>query len=117
RDRPDPAGMTARPPVMSEFTYDLIAVGSGGGGLVAAIAAREAGLDALVIEKRDLLGGSTAMSGGVVWLPNNPLMRTEGVGDSDTDALDYFEAVVGDVGPASSEARRRAYLSGGRDMI
>ena len=60
-------------------TVDVVIVGSGGGGMVAALTAAEAGASALVLEKQDRLGGSTAMSGGIVWVPNNPVMRAEGV--------------------------------------
>src|SRR3954462_13737801 len=87
---------------------DFLVIGSGGG-LVGAIAARAAGLEALVVEKTEYLGGSTGMSGGMLWMPNSPLMRREGVPDSLEAALDYFASVVGDAGPASSAARRRAY--------
>jgi len=100
-----------------DHTVDVICLGSGGGGLTAALAVRDAGGDALVIEKRDLVGGSTAMSGGVIWLPNNPIMRADGIVDSDEEGLKYFESVVGDVGPASSVARRRTYLSEGRETV
>jgi 3-oxosteroid 1-dehydrogenase len=102
---------------LTELEVDVIAIGSGGGGLAAGLAATEAGGRALVIEKRDLVGGSTAMSGGVVWLPNNPLMEDEGVADSDEAGLEYFASVVGDVGPASSAERRAAYLSSGRRLV
>ena len=57
------------------------------------------------------------MSGGVVWVPNNPLMRAEGVPDSYEDAMAHFEAVVGDVGPCSSFERRHAFLTAGPEMI
>jgi 3-oxosteroid 1-dehydrogenase len=100
-----------------DHSFDVISVGSGGGGLVAALAAQEAGGRALVLEKRDLLGGSTAMSGGVVWIPDNPLMRDEGVPDSVEEGLRYFESTVGEVGPASSLARRRAFITEGSAMI
>ncbi|MEW2622465.1 FAD-binding protein [Streptomyces sp. NPDC048106] len=53
-------------------SYDVVSVGSGDGRLGAALAARDAGGDALVLEKRELPGGSTAMSGGAVWIPNTP---------------------------------------------
>ncbi|ROO85651.1 3-oxosteroid 1-dehydrogenase [Actinocorallia herbida] len=99
-----------------DHSYDVVSVGSGGGGLVAALAARDAGGTALVLEKRDLLGGSTAMSGGVVWIPNNPLMQDEGVPDSDEAGMQYFEATVGDVGPASTVERRRAFITEGAAM-
>src|SRR5215218_10115276 len=100
-----------------DSTVDLVVVGSGGGGLVAALAAHDAGASALVLEKQDLVGGSTCMSGGVVWVPDNPVMRAEGVADSYQDAMAHFEEVVGDVGPASSVERRQAFITGGGEMI
>ena len=54
--------------------FDFLVVGSGAGSLVAAVTAKAAGLRPLVIEKTELIGGSTALSGGILWLPNNPLM-------------------------------------------
>ena len=56
------------------------------------------------------------MSGGIVWIPNNPLMRAEGVPDSYEDAMAHFETVVGDVGPCSSFERRHAFLTAGPEM-
>jgi 3-oxosteroid 1-dehydrogenase len=95
---------------------DLLVVGSGGG-LVGAISASAAGLDTLVIEGSGRIGGSTCMSGGVLWLPNNPLMQREGVEDSLEGALEYFTDVVGDAGRASSEERRRRYVVEGAAMV
>ena len=60
-------------------SVDFLIVGSGGGGLVAALAAVDAGIAPLVLEKQALIGGSTGMSGGMVWLPNNPLMQADGI--------------------------------------
>ena len=100
-----------------DTTVDFVIVGSGGGGMVAALAANEAGASALVLEKQERVGGSTAMSGGVVWVPNNPVMRADGVHDSYDDAMTHFEAVVGDVGPASSFERRDAFLTAGPEMV
>ncbi|HEX2383533.1 MAG TPA: FAD-binding protein, partial [Acidimicrobiales bacterium] len=71
----------------------------------------------LVLEKQGLVGGSTAMSGGIVWVPNNSVMRADGVADSYEDAMAHFEAVVGDVGPASSFERRHAFLTAGPEMV
>jgi 3-oxosteroid 1-dehydrogenase len=55
-----------------DASVDFVGVGSGGGGLVAALRAAKEGLEALVLEKQDKVGGSTAISGGMVWIPNNP---------------------------------------------
>ena len=99
-----------------EYVTDVVVVGSGGG-LGGAVTAAAAGLETILIEKAEVLGGSTAMSGGVIWLPNNPLMQADGVPDSFEEAMAYFETVVGDVGPASSPERRSAYVQQGAEMI
>ena len=98
-------------------SVDLLIAGSGGGGMVAALAALDSGIEPLVVEKQDLVGGSTGMSGGMVWLPNNPLMRDEGIPDSHEDGLAYFDDVVGDIGEVSSPARREMFLTAGVEMI
>ncbi|KZS60800.1 FAD-binding protein [Mycobacterium ostraviense] len=98
-------------------SVDLLIVGSGGGGMVAGLAALDRGLEPLIVEKQTLVGGSTGLSGGIVWLPNNPLMRAEGIADTYEDGLAYLADVVGDVGPASSAARREMFLSAGYEMI
>src|SRR3954469_12268963 len=102
---------------MASSTVDVVVVGSGGGGLTAAVAAADAGASVLVVEKQSLLGGSTCMSGGMAWIPDNPVMRAAGVHDSCGDAMAHFEAVVGDVGPASSYERRHAFLTAGKEML
>ncbi|WP_235157380.1 FAD-binding protein [Rhodococcus ruber] len=95
---------------------DFLVIGSGAG-LVGAAAAGAAGLDVLVIEKSEFIGGSTGISGGVFWLPANPLMARDNVPDSVAAGLEYLSSVVGDVGPASSDARRSAYVTTGVEMI
>ncbi|MGO9153811.1 FAD-binding protein [Mycobacterium sp.] len=98
-------------------SVDLLIAGSGGGGMVAALAALDSGIEPLVIEKQALVGGSTGLSGGMVWLPNNPLMRADGIPDSHEDGLAYFDDVVGDIGQPSSPARREMFLTAGYEMI
>ena len=98
-------------------SVDLLIAGSGGGGMVAALAALDSGIEPLVIEKQSLIGGSTGLSGGMVWLPNNPLMRADGIPDSHEDGLAYFDDVVGDIGEPSSPARREMFLTAGYEMI
>ena len=60
---------------------DLLAVGSGAAGLAAAISAAHAGLKPVIIEKSEYFGGSTAISGGAIWVPDNPIMRAAGMKD------------------------------------
>jgi 3-oxosteroid 1-dehydrogenase len=98
-------------------SVDLLIVGSGGGGMVAALATLDAGIEPLIVEKQTLVGGSTGMSGGMVWLPNNPLMRADGIPDSHDDGMAYFADVVGNIGPASSPARREMFLNAGYEMV
>lgn len=67
---------------MPDIECDILIVGSGVGGLSAPIAARMAGLKALLVEKSHRAGGDCARSSGMLWLPNNPLMLRQHVHDS-----------------------------------
>jgi 3-oxosteroid 1-dehydrogenase len=98
-------------------SVDLVIAGSGGGGMVAGLAAVDCGLEPLIMEKQSLVGGSTGLSGGIVWLPNNPLMRADGIADSHEDGMAYLADVVGDIGAPSSPQRREMFLTAGYEMI
>ncbi|MGO1384313.1 MAG: FAD-binding protein [Arachnia sp.] len=87
-------------------TYDMVVVG-GGTGLFAAIAAATEGLKVLLVEKTECLGGSTAMSGGGLWMPGNAVLRDAGTGDTRERAETYLDALVGDTAPRE---RRSSYL-------
>jgi 3-oxosteroid 1-dehydrogenase len=91
--------------------HEIVIIGSGVGGLTTAVAARAAGLETAVLEGSELWGGTSALSAGGVWVPDNHLMRADGVADSAEEAVEYLGNVIGDVGPASSPARRRAYVA------
>ena len=67
--------------------FDVIVLGTGAAGLVAAIAAAEQGASVGLFERSDFVGGTTAMSGGVVWMPNNHHMRAARLDDSRDAAL------------------------------
>jgi 3-oxosteroid 1-dehydrogenase len=58
--------------------YDLVIVGSGAAGLVGAIAAAKRGLSVVIIEKAKVWGGTTALSGGAMWIPCNHFMARDG---------------------------------------
>ena len=58
-----------------DHVVDVLVVGSGGGGMTAALTANAEGLDALVVEKSSHFGGSTALSGGGIWVPGAPAQR------------------------------------------
>ena len=68
----------------------VVVLGTGGSGLTAAIAAHDAGAKVKVFEKADKVGGTTAWSGGMLWIPNNHLEAQAGVDDSRDDALTYL---------------------------
>ena len=76
-------------------TYDVIVLGSGIAGLSAALAAHEAGLSALLIEKSDKLGGTTSDSYGLIWVGNNRLMRDAGESDCREDVIAYMTFLGG----------------------
>ncbi|MDQ0374013.1 FAD-binding protein [Cellulomonas humilata] len=102
---------------MSELSYDVVVVGTGGAGFAAAMGAADEGLSVLMLESTDKWGGSTAMSGGGMWLPDNPLGQRAGVGDSREEALTYMEATIGDDYRATSRERKEAFVDGVADFV
>lgn len=74
---------------------DVLVIGAGAGGLSTAIVAKKAGLDVIVIEKADFFGGTTAFSGGVLWIPDNHLGKAQNSGDSPDLARTYLRAEAG----------------------
>jgi len=100
-----------------ESKYDFVIVGSGGGSMCAALAAKRLGKRAVILEKRGKIGGSTGFSGGVWWVPNNALMARQGIVDSYEMAKTYFEAVVTYKGPAVTRERRDAFLNAAPRMV
>lgn len=97
-------------------TYDVVVVGAGGAGMTAALAAARQGLDTVLIEKSAYFGGSTARSGGGVWIPGNYAIQAAGEvdpGDAEASRL-YLESIVGDKVPA---IRRETYLDRGPELM
>ena len=102
---------------MSAFdeTFDFVVVGSGGGSMCAGLVMRQAGKSVAILEKTALIGGTTARSGGVMWIPDNRFMKRDGVPDSQEQANTYMNAVVGDHNdtPGATRARRATYVEQG----
>lgn len=90
---------------------DFLVAGTGAAGMSAAITAKLNGLDTLMVESMEKWGGTTAISGGGLWLPNNPLEFHDGVQDSPEAAFDYLQSTVGDIGPWTSDARKWAFIN------
>ncbi|GAT09315.1 3-ketosteroid-delta-1-dehydrogenase [Mycolicibacterium novocastrense] len=79
---------------IADTTVDLVVVGSGTG-MTAALAAHERGLSVLIVEKSTYVGGSTARSGGALWLPASAVINGAGGADTAERAKTYLDAVVG----------------------
>jgi len=72
---------------------DVIILGTGAAGMAAALAAHEAGASVALVERWDRIGGTSAISGGVIWVADNPRMRAAGMADSREEALAYFRSL------------------------
>lgn len=97
-------------------SYDLIVVGTGNGGLTAALCAREFGLrDVLVIEKADRYGGTSSLSGGGVWIPGNRYAAAAGAEDTLEEAHRYLRQLIDEDDVA--EEKLWAFLENGPKMI
>src|SRR5699024_10840377 len=81
-----------------DIEVDILVIGSGTG-MAAALSAHEQGLKVLVVEKTEYVGGSTALSGGGVWVPANPVLTGAGSTDTVEQGLTYTESVVAGSAP------------------
>lgn len=106
--------MTSRTDQPFDHVTDVLVIGSGGGGMTAALAADAAGLSTLVVEKSPRYGGSTALSGGGIWVPGAPSQRREGhVADPD-GVFTYLKQITGGL---VSDARLRTYVDAAPKMM
>lgn len=95
-------------------TVDVLVVGSGGGGMTAALAAEASGLDTLVVEKSAQFGGSTALSGGGIWVPGAPAQKRAGYSPSPDEVFGYLREITGGL---VSDARLRKYVDVAPEMM
>lgn len=107
--------LVENPPVSPE--YDVIIIGSGAGSMGAALVARSLGKRPVIFEKLDKIGGTTAFSGGVCWVPNNSLLAEAGIADSYERVRTYFDQVVTYPGKAVTRERTDAFLKGARKAV
>src|SRR5450759_4332424 len=94
--------------------YDVVVIGAGAGGMTAAAVAAAEGLSVLLIEKTEFVGGTTAWSGGMVWIPVNAAMKQAGMDDSLSNAADYLASTVPE---AENADLRDAFLARGPEAV
>lgn len=97
-----------------DFECDLLVVGSGAAGLATAITAKKRGLDVVVIEKEPVFGGTTALSGGVLWIPLSPHGRKQNPADTREAVRTYM---MQETGAFYDEAAVEAFLDKGPKMV
>lgn len=93
---------------------DVLVVGSGAAGLAAAVTAALNGASVLLAEKESVIGGTSAWSGGWLWIPQNPLAREEGIQEDDDAPLTYLQH---EMGGQPADARLLNFLQYGPEMI
>jgi len=97
-----------------DHEVDVLVVGSGGGGMTAALKADAEGLDTLIVEKSPQFGGSTALSGGGIWVPGAPSQRRAGYTPQPDDVFTYLKEITGGL---VSDERLRAYVDEAPEMM
>ncbi|MFT4519128.1 MAG: 3-oxosteroid 1-dehydrogenase [Halioglobus sp.] len=99
-----------------DYSFDVVVVGSGNGGMTAALCNYEMGTkDVLVIEKSDLYGGTSSISGGGVWIPGNRYAKAAGAEDSIEKAKTYLRQLITE--EEVPEYQLDAYLENGPKMV
>jgi len=97
-----------------EQEFDTIVVGSGAGAMTAALVAAKSGMSVLIVEKAKTYGGTSATSGGGLWIPCNHLMPGVGIEDNHADAMAYMTALTGDDVPV---ANVESFVRNGERML
>ena len=106
--------MTSNSSDAFDQTVDVLVIGSGGGGMTAALTAHASGLDTLVVEKSPQFGGSTALSGGGIWVPGAPSQRKEGYVPDPDAVFEYLRQITGGL---VSDSRLRQYVDTAPEMM
>lgn len=107
--------MPAKRPAQWDREVDVVVMGTGGAALVAAIMAHDQGAEVLLLEKTSQIGGTTAFSGGIPWIPLNRYMQEAGAGDTREEALTYIRRLTG--GKEPDPALLEVFVDNGYKMI
>lgn len=99
---------------MTRHEVDLLVIGSGAGAMTAAFTAADAGAEVLIVEKSARYGGTSATSGGGIWIPDSADARAKGHADDPEEALAYIKALIGDDVPAS---KLETYVASAHRML
>src|ERR1700693_5757396 len=94
--------------------YDVVVIGAGAGGMTAAAVAAAEGMSVLLVEKTEFVGGTTAWSGGMIWIPVNAKMKQAGMDDSLSGAASYLASPVPE---AENADLRETFLARGPEAI
>lgn len=97
-----------------DHSCDVLVVGSGAGAMTAALRAHDLGLQVLLVEKSDRYGGTSAISGGGIWIPDNHRIAALGGQDSPQEAIRYIKTVTRGL---VDDARIEAYVANARKMV
>lgn len=99
-----------QPDLPTHLAADVVVIGSGSAALAAALTAAVGGAEVIVLEKAEVIGGTSAMSGAGVWIPANHHMLEAGMADSAEDALAYIRAAAPPGWQASEDALWQAFV-------
>ena len=97
-----------------EQDVDWLVAGAGAAGMTGAVTAHQLGGSVLVVEKEPVYGGTTAKSGGVIWIPGNHRQPAQGIADSPEEGLRYLQGLIGD---SVDEDRLEAYTRHAPEML